>query len=123
MTDREKLTVEVRFMTVADIKEYIDNAIDTAFAQKIAIDTAQILKKALIDTKGFLDELDIPQELIDEERENYITDGVLDELEPTNIQQAIKVIENEKYKLKFDVDKHQIDSCIFEIKNILRSNL
>ena len=45
-------------MTVADIKEYIDNAIDTAFAQKIAIDTAQILKKALIDTKGFLDELE-----------------------------------------------------------------
>lgn len=45
-------------MTVEDIKEYIDNAIETAFAQKIAIDTAQILKKALIDTKGMLDKLD-----------------------------------------------------------------
>ena len=47
--------------------------------------------------------------------------GMLDELEPNNIQQAIKVIDTEKDKLKFDVDKHQIDSCIFEIKNILRT--
>lgn len=45
-------------MTVAEIKEYIDNAIETAFAQKIAIDTAEILKKALIDTKYMLDELE-----------------------------------------------------------------
>ena len=44
---------------------------------------------------------------------------LLDKLEPNNINQAIKVIENEKEKLKYDVDKHQIDSCIFEIKNIL----
>lgn len=45
-------------MTVAEIQEYIDRAIDTAFAQKIAIDIAEILKKALIDTKHMLDELD-----------------------------------------------------------------
>ena len=54
-------------MTVAEIKDYIDRAIDTAFAQKIAIDTAQILKKALIDTKGMLDQLD--NDLVDKERE------------------------------------------------------
>lgn len=45
--------------------------------------------------------------------------GMLDELEPNTISQAIKVIENEEEKLKFDVDKHQVDSCIFEIRNIL----
>ncbi len=45
-------------MAVKDIKEYIDNAIDTAFAQDRAVDTAFILKRALIDTKEMLDELE-----------------------------------------------------------------
>ena len=87
-------------MTVAEIKEFI--------IQEISFREEELEHHEIkINTKEHIIYLD------------YIL-SMLDELEPNNINQAIKIIDTEKDKLKFDVDKHQIDSCIFEIKNILR---
>lgn len=64
-------------MTVAKIQEYIDEQLNDV--NKISI---LGYRKAFREIKSMLDELEQPQEIIDEQREKYITDGVLDELEP-----------------------------------------
>ena len=92
-------------MTVAEIKEY---------AQTIA-DYIKNYREVCRE-ENTNEEL-IPTTPLQNDIEHLVS--MLDELEPNTISQAIKIIENEEEKLKFDLDKHRVDNCIFELKNIL----